>query len=572
MRRSHSLFLGITSVVVVLAGCTGPQRGGESENTNPSQASNANTRILRLASREEPKESLGIANSGGTGVGEFPFIFSAGLTAYDANGQLEPRIAQKVPRVEDGDWKILPDGGMEVTWKIRPNAVWHDGAPLTAADYEFSVQLMLDRDIPRFGADGYAPNSIASATAVDPQTLVIRWKQPYLFANMAQPNSLPAMPAHLLGDMYRGGDRQELINSPYWTTEYVGIGPFRLTEWVQGSHIAGEAFDQYVLGRPNASRIRIQIMPDRNAQVASMLAGEIDALLPGNIQTLELKTLKDAWASNGGGTALPLVQGLRQLLPQLRDPNAPWARDVRVREAFAYMLDRQSMADTLQLGFTVPADSFITPRDPTWPVAEQRGFKHRPYDLAQAQRLMSEAGWTRGSDGGYRDARGQALALQVRGGSDFVQELTVVAAQFKDAGLDSAPDVIPDQTADQRELQNTFPGVLATSGGGSTAFQAFTEFQVGTAENRWQGSNRGGYRNPEMERLSNEWGSDSFEDAKRLSVQADIVKLVADDVMSIPIYYNVRGFAWTKAVRGPAPFENPFNPLASWNIHTWELS
>jgi len=246
-------------------------------------------------------------------------------------------------------------------------------------------------------------------------------------------------------------------------------------------------------------------------------------------------------------------------------------RDRRVREAFVHMLDRQAMADTLQLGFTTPADSFIVPKDPTWPIADQRGFPHRRYDPAQAQRLMNEAGWTRGGDGVYRDGRGQTLPLQVRAGSDFVQELTVIVAQLKDGGLDSSIDVIPDTTADQRELQNNYPGLLVTSGGGSTTFQDYNEFNIGTPENRWQGRNRGGYRNPEMERLTNEWAFDSFEEARRLSVQADIVNLVATEIVSIPLNYNPRAQAWTKAVRGPGPFENPFQSALTWNIHEWEV-
>ena len=568
MRTRGAFFLGM--LTVLLAACGTPQRAGDVQGPAQGGSSTSSSKVLRLVSREEPKDGLGLASASGAGAGEFGFIFSAGLTVYDRDGSLQPRLAQKVPRVEDGDWQVMPDGTMEVTWKLRPDVLWHDGTPLTAADYELSARLLLDRDMPRFGADGWSSSSIAGATAVDAQTLVVRWRQPYLFANMAQPSSFPPIPRHIVGDLYQQGDKPVFINSPYWTTEYVGVGPFRVTEWVQGSHVSGEAFDRYLLGRPKAGRVTIQLIPDRNAQVANVLAGEVDVLTPGNISVLELKTLRDAWDPTGGGTALPVIQGLRQLLPQFRDPNAAWVRDKRVREAFVHMLDRQGMADTLQLGFTVPADSFIVPRDPTWAIADQRGFPRRPYDPAQAQRLMSEAGWSRGSDGMYRDGRGQPLPLQVRGGSDFVQELTVVAAQFKDAGLDSSPDVIPDTTADQRELQNNYPGVLATSGGGSTSFQDFNEFNVGTPENRYQGRNRGAYRNPEMERLTNEWAFNSFEEPRRLSVQADIVKLIADDVVSIPLYYNARGQAWTKAVRGPGPFENPFQSILTWNIHEWE--
>jgi ABC-type transport system substrate-binding protein len=278
--------------------------------------------------------------------------------------------------------------------------------------------------------------------------------------------------------------------------------------------------------------------------------------------------IRDTWDPIAGGQAIPIIQGQRQLVPQFRDPTAPWARDVRVREAMAYMLDRQAMADILQQGFTVPADAFITPKDQTWPLLEQRGFKRRPHDLPEAQRLMGAAGWTRGSDGVYRDSGGQTLPMEVRGGSGFTQELTVVAAQWKDAGLDSSIFVIPDTTANERELQNASRGVQASSGGD---YLAYTEAAIGTADNRWQGANRGAYRNPTMERLGQEWTASTFDVPKRLGLQADILKLLHDDVAYIPLYYNVRGQAWSKAVRGPGPFETPLTLQSLWNVHEWEM-
>jgi len=41
-------------------------------------------------------------------------------------------------------------------------------------------------------------------------------------------------------------------------------------------------------------------------------------------------------------------------------------------------------------------------------------------------------------------------------------------------------------------------------------------------------------------------------------------------VLSIPLYYNVRGQAWSKGIRGPGSIENPFTPITTWNLHQWE--
>jgi peptide/nickel transport system substrate-binding protein len=507
-------------------------------------------------------------SAGGTGTSEFAFFFSTGLTVFDANGVLRPRLAQKVPSVEDGDWKILPDGGMEVTWKLRPNAVWHDGAPLTAADYEFGSRLLFDRAIPTFGRDGYNSTNIASATAVDAQTLVVHWKGPYLYANASAPNALPPVPRHLLLDLYEKGDTESFIRSPYWTTEYVGVGPFRLTSWVEGSSIEGVAFDQYVHGRPKVDRIIVRLIPDLNSLTVNLLAGEIDLVTVGNLRLAELKTIVERWGATGEGTGIPILQGTRALWPQFRDASAPWARDTRVREALWHMLDRQSLSDVLMLGFSGPADALIDAGDPTWPLLEQRGFKRRPFDLGQAQRLMAEAGWNRAPDGTYRDGSGSPFTIEVRGGSDYAQEITIATAQWKEAGLDSVLYVIPDSTANQRELQATFPGVLATGGGN---YDGFIEASIATADNRWTGNNRGAYRSAPMERLYQDWQTNQFVEAQRLPRQADILKLANDDVVALQLYYNARPQAWSKRIRGPGPYQTPLTLQTSWNIHEWEV-
>src|SRR5437762_4357786 len=54
-------------------------------------------------------------------------LISVGLTAPDNQGQLRPMLAEAVPTVDNGLWKLFPDGTMETSWKIRQGAVWHDG-------------------------------------------------------------------------------------------------------------------------------------------------------------------------------------------------------------------------------------------------------------------------------------------------------------------------------------------------------------------------------------------------------------------------------------------------------------
>lgn len=67
------------------------------------------------------------------------------LTALDNKGVLQPRLAEAVPSLENGLWKVFPDGRMETTWKLKPGLRWHDGTPFTSDDLLFTHGRMQTR-------------------------------------------------------------------------------------------------------------------------------------------------------------------------------------------------------------------------------------------------------------------------------------------------------------------------------------------------------------------------------------------------------------------------------------------
>src|SRR5712692_9073159 len=146
---------------------------------------------------------------------------------------------------------------MDVTWKLKPNLTWHDGAPLTADDFVFGMQVYQDKDVP------LAPRPeirlIGAITAPDSQTLVVHWKETYADANVGDMFVFPAVPRHILGDLYAGGDKQAFLNSPYWARQFVGVGPYRLGEYSRETlivtdqwHAGGLDAAPYILSQDDA--------------------------------------------------------------------------------------------------------------------------------------------------------------------------------------------------------------------------------------------------------------------------------------------------------------------------------
>src|SRR5436305_119727 len=94
---------------------------------------------------------------------------------------------------------------------------------------------------------------------------------------------------------------------------------------------------------------------------------------------------------------------------------------------------RSRTATTGTLASAAPADTVVSPSDPIFTLLEQRGLPKYPYDLSAAQRLLGDAGWTRGGDGIYRSATGEpfTIDLQTNSGPENIVEANAVAGQWR---------------------------------------------------------------------------------------------------------------------------------------------
>src|SRR5581483_6061943 len=108
------------------------------------------------------------------------------------------------------------------------------------------------------------------------------WAYPYIYANLAfsysGDASLLPLPSHLLAEPLVNA-HAEFLDLPYWTTDFVGTGPYRLTEWSPGDHAFFVANDGFVLGRPKIDDVEVRFIADTTALVAAMLAGAVDVAI-----------------------------------------------------------------------------------------------------------------------------------------------------------------------------------------------------------------------------------------------------------------------------------------------------
>ena len=226
----HSRFLmqGLLAVVVVVMGCAPSAGGPASPGSGGQPAQMAAPKRVVAAIRGNPI-SLAQRRTQPTtgsvpGLDTLEELMSAGMVHRNDQSAVLPMLAEQTPSLDNGLWRILPDGKMETTHRLRSNARWHDGTPVTSDDLMFTVTAERDKEIDMPRNPTY--DLISSIVATDPQTVVVSWNQPFIEADaMFAYDIAPPMPKHLLEPAYLE-DKATFFSRPFWNTEFVGAGPY----------------------------------------------------------------------------------------------------------------------------------------------------------------------------------------------------------------------------------------------------------------------------------------------------------------------------------------------------------
>src|SRR5438552_4083738 len=235
MGRWGSGHLILVIAAVFSFGCSSAPSGQPSASSDGGRSAVA--KRITAGILGEPYTLSAQANTAGTGsirgVTETELLVNAGLSIIGGDGKLIPVLAEEVATLDDGRWKVFPDGRMETTWKLRAQARWHDGEPFTAEDLLFTFQVGNDKEVALGSLPGY--QSLDKVMAPDAQTIVATWHQPFIDADqLFSPRFSIPLPKHLLGQTYQE-NKAGLLDLPYWTSDFIGTGPFRVTSFVRGS-------------------------------------------------------------------------------------------------------------------------------------------------------------------------------------------------------------------------------------------------------------------------------------------------------------------------------------------------
>lgn len=547
---------------VLLTGCAPLGRPGDAGLGN---ARNGPPKILTIGLLREPATIEGFTGEGGTagGASEVRHIIHNHLTNQDPRDVVLPELAVDLPEVEKGTWRVNADGSMDMTWRIRPGVKWHDGAPFTSADLEFSFQLHKDPDLAH--AYGAFTRAMESAAAPDPHTFVVHWRTVNVRADEAR--GLTPLPRHLLEDLYRT-DKEAFIHSPRFTTEFVGLGPYRMLKWDQSSHLELGRFDGYYRSRPPLDGIVIRFIFDPNSLVANILAGAVDLILPPSIDVDAAVEVKRRWEGTGNLVRIETVPRITYFELQFRPEFARPAQGIpnrTVREALYRAINRTGLAEVNAHGLAPIADSWHSPTDPLRPELEA-WIPQYPHDLVRAQQLLAEEGWVRAPDGLLTHQQtGERFEIEIWSIPQVGEKpAAVIADDWKAVGADARIYAIPTARAQDREHHSRFPSVLMTGTFIDQMPDRLNSRDVATPANRWSGRNRGGYTNPRADTLL-DLTKTTVDRREQIQVRREQVQEVMGDLAFMPLHWELRPILMLRSVKGDI---HPYNP--GWNSFEWD--
>jgi peptide/nickel transport system substrate-binding protein len=570
-RRSCFLVLGLVGALV---GCAAPARGPAGSDAGRPESAQPSRTLIAVARAEPPTlAAKGFRTLGLTADLSGP-MFNAGLVAKNDAGLPVPLLAEAVPQLNTDSWRVFPDGTMETTYRLKPGITYHDGQPLTAEDWVFAFQVYTTPD---FAAATEVPlNLIDGVTAPDPRTVVVHWKQTYIDADALTANrrGFPSLPRHILAEPYRTQDPEAFMANPYFSREFVGLGPYKLVGWELGSYLEGVAFDGYIMGKARIPRIREVFINDPNTAMANMLSGAGHLTTGDSIRFTDGETLRDRWSDQGKILNAPNLYRITQFQRRPEFATTQAFNDLRVRQALSYGFDFPSVNEAVQAGRTQQA---LGPIPPTQSYFDQlaRAVPKYEFDPRKTEQLMLEAGFVKGSDGVWNHPTNprfgrMSFETNVLANPDSENEMHLMSDAWRKQGFDIKEVVWGPAIGADPEVRATFPGLSTTSTGyGEDTFNSYRSDRIGSRENRWRGSNRGAWPAPaEFDRMVDVFET-TLDRGERTRAVIEMNRIYAADAVVINLYFKLNAQAVVNGLVGPRVTDP--EGTAEWNLYEWEF-
>ncbi len=351
--------------------------------------------------RDDSKITIGLVRE------DLPFNMEEGSSVahlmflslgYESQGEWQPALAERYERSDDyREWKFF----------LRKDIKWHDGAPTTAHDVKFTMDLLKSPDV------GDWRHRDFTVEVLDDYTLIIRYKDPTQYAWYQT-----FYPKHILEKL----DPKEFWNWDFWR-QPIGNGPYRYVRHMPGIMAELEANPDFFESKPKIERVVLKLL--KQPSLTELLSGNID-VLPYVYRDLLFKLPKNNnfcsyhfWVSVFNSIYL--------------NHKNPLFEDVEIRRALTLAINREELAALLNYPEGVPLlDTVLTKRQ-----FEKKQYPEPlPFDPDKAQELLEAAGWLDSDGDGIRERNGRKFQFTAIAQGSVDNRIPVyVQSQFRKIGI-----------------------------------------------------------------------------------------------------------------------------------------
>ena len=571
MRKTLLLSIALTSAVALAGTAWAAERGRDGE--------------LRLLYWQAPSTMMPYL-SGGTKELEASSVVIEPLARYDNDGKMHPWLAEEIPTVANGG---VSEDLKSITWKIKPGIKWSDGSELTSADAVFTYEYCSHPDTGCTSSNYF--NDIVSVDALDSHTIQINFTvaKPFPYAPFVGYNAPIMQKAQFDGCI--GAKAQECTEQNF---NPIGTGPFKVVDFKPNDVIVFEANDLYrEEGQPAFSKLLFKGGGDATSAARSVLeTSEMHYAWNLQVEPEILSKMAEAGKGTiiaGFGTSVErLMVNFTNPDPDLGDDRAeylggnnnrnphPFLADYAVRRALSLAIDRQILVDA-GYGSAGKVGCNVLPAPAIY--ASDANDECKTQNVDEANRILDEAGWVRGSDG-VRAKNGVRLSIlyqtstnSVRQGTQaFIKEmwkaigveteLRNLSASVFFGGDPASPDTYQKFYADIEMYTNNFSGTDP-----ETYMANWTCKQVSRRANTWGGGNMPRWCNPDYDALSAEMSTTADLD-DRIRLAKAMNDMLMQDYAMIPLIHRGGVSAFSNVIEGPRGNEWDSE---LWNIAEWHL-
>jgi peptide/nickel transport system substrate-binding protein len=459
------------------------------------------------------------------------------------------RRAQKdyAPEPELADHWDISDDQLTWTFHLRDGLMWSDGVPITAQDFVWTSNFIIEHDISSW-SDGYTYTE--SIEAVDDQTIVWKTTRPTLVPGMPYYNLI--LPEHIWGG-FTVKELKSFKNFP----DAVISGAFNLVEWKQGEYFRMEVNPDYWATAPVVDEYIFRVYNSNESVVQALLKGAIDF---SSVPTAALYEAVDGQPNIA--TAVDAAEFFYQMSFNLSDdPTSganPAVRDPEFRRAIAYAIDKATLVDRVARGYGTLGTTPVIPLREFWHW-EPPPDEAITFDIAKANELLDQAGYLDTDGDGVRQMPGSNDPLELRlytasTDSDGIKAAPFIQGWLGELGIDVTLRSMTDAKLYDVWLSSLDWDMIiySWSVGADPDFilSSFTSRQCGF----WSDTC---YSNPEYDELYKEQQS-TIDEAARQQIVVEMQQIIYRDTPEIVLWYpNTfeawRSDRWTGFVPWPEP-------------------